>query len=282
MFKVLAALCAACILVGCSRESAQHTVALAGSAAATPPSVPRSQDAHSPRKTLAYEHHVFIELPKDLLPKKIQAVQTACRASTSFTCTLLDISFNEDKGVSGGRLAMRLAPEGVAEIIEVASDGGKVSSRTTHAEDLAEPVADTERQLAQLSTHRDRLMDLMKNKRITLDQLITVSRELGTVQSEIDSLSGRKANLDRRIDTELLTLDFSMPPAALLAERSVVKDALRDFGSQFRDALADVIRVIAVLTPWSMVMLIGFFLFRLVWRGVRRLLARRRMALEPA
>jgi hypothetical protein len=276
MSKVFAALCAACILVGCSKEPEQNAAARVD--VALPQSVMPREAKSSPRKTLAYEHDVSIELPKDLVPKKVQAVQTACAASTSFSCTLLDISLNQDNGVASGRLVMRLAPEGVPEIIKVASESGKVSSRTTHAEDLAEPVADTERRLAELSTHRDRLMDLMRNKSITIDQLITVSRELSSVQSEIDSRSGVKANLARRIETELLTINFSMPETAALAERTVIRDALRDFGSRFRDALADVIRAIAVLTPWLIVTMVGFFLIRLVWRGIGRLLTRPKVA----
>jgi len=277
MSKVLAVLCAACILVACSKEPEQNAAARADVALPQAVVAPREATS-SPRKTLAYEHDVSIELPKELVPKKVQAVQTACAASTSFSCTLLDISLNQDNGVASGRLVMRLAPEGVPEIIKVASESGKVSSRTTHAEDLAEPVADTERRLAELSTHRDRLMDLMRNKSITIDQLITVSRELSSVQSEIDSRNGVKANLARRIETELLTINFSMPETAALAERTVIRDALRDFGSRFRDALADVIRAIAVLTPWLIVTMVGFFLVRLVWRGIGRLLARPKVA----
>src|SRR5436190_5828555 len=110
-----------------------------------------------------------------------------------------------------------------------------------HAEDLAEPVADTERELAQLTTHRDRLQELMKSKDIKLDSLITVSRELASVQSRIDEVATRKAGLRRRIDTELLSIDLRLPDYAVATEQTPVLDAFRSFGSNFKEAIANVI-----------------------------------------
>jgi SMC interacting uncharacterized protein involved in chromosome segregation len=110
---------------------------------------------------------------------------------------------------------MRLAPGGVDPIIALASKDGEVTARTTQAEDLAQPVADTERELTLLRVHRDRLAEFMKNKELKIEQLITVSKELATVQAQIEALASQHANLRRRIDTDLLTLQ----PTPCLDER---------------------------------------------------------------
>ena len=170
---------------------------------------------------------------------------------------------------------MRLAPTGVEPIVAVASKDGKVIGRSTHAEDLAEPIADTERQLALLTLHRDRLAELMKSKEIKIDQLITVSRELASVQSQLDSLGSQRANLRRRVDTELLTIQLSLPRYDYAANNTPVTDAFRDFGSDFREAIGMVIRFFAVLLPWLVVVLPGIFLLRLFWRWIGLLLTRR-------
>ena len=157
----------------------------------------------------------------------------------------------------------------------VASNEGKVTGRSTQADDLAEPVADTERQLALLTLHRDRLTGIMKSKDLKIDQLIAVSRELATAQSQIDSLNTQHANLRRRIDTELLTISLSLPMQEFAADQSPVKDALRYFGSDFREAVGMVIRFLAVLLPWLVIGLPGLFLLRLFWRWIGRVIARR-------
>jgi len=229
----------------------------------------------SARRTLAYEHNVSIELPKSILPARVQAVQSACLSNQALKCTPLDISISTDEAVPSGRIVMRVAPAAVSQLIDLASEGGEVKSRTTHAEDLAEPVADTERELAQLSVHRDRLTEFMKSKDIKIDQLITVSRELASVQSQLDSLNTRKANLNRRIDTELLTLNLSLPRVAIAAEQSQIRDAFKEFGWQFKSSIANVIRFIAALIPWLVIIVPGLFLLRLFWRWIGRRLRRR-------
>jgi hypothetical protein len=224
--------------------------------------------------TLAYEHIVSIETSKDLLPTRLREIEAACNADRASGCTILDVSLRSEQDLPNGSIRMRLAPAGVEPIIAVASKDGKVTGRSTHAEDLAEPVADTERQLALLILHRDRLTELMKSK-LNVDQLITVSKELATVQSQIDSLSTRRANLQRRIDTELLTINMSLPIHVYAADQSPVVNSLRSFGSDFREAVGMVIRFLAVLLPWLVIILPGFFLLRLFWRWIGRMIARR-------
>src|SRR4029079_16828005 len=106
-------------------------------------------------------------------------------------------------------------------------------------------------------------------------QLIAVSKELATVQSQIDSLNSQHANLRRRIDTELLTISLSLPTQEYSADQSPVKDALRYFGSDFREAVGMVIRFLAVLVPWLVIWLPGLFLLRLFWGWIGRVIARR-------
>src|SRR5262245_37143645 len=157
-------------------------------------------------RTLAYEHRVSIELSAAMLPERLDALRKACVEDPKRACTLLDVSRQDTRGIPGGTIRMRLPPNGVEPMVAVASAGGKVVSRSTHAEDLAQPVADTDRQIALLTTHRDRLAEIMKGRDLKLDQLITVSKELATVQTELDAVATQRANLRRRLDTELLEI----------------------------------------------------------------------------
>jgi len=232
--------------------------------------------AAQPRtNSLAYEHTISIETTKEALPARLREIEAACRADQTSGCTILDVSSHAQDDLPNGSIRMRLAPTGVEPIVAVASKDGKVIGRSTHAEDLAEPIADTERQLALLTLHRDRLAELMKSKDIKIDQLITVSRELASVQSQLDSLGSQRANLRRRVDTELLTIQLSLPRHDYAANNTPVTDAFRDFGSDFREAIGMVIRFFAVLLPWLVVVLPGIFLLRLFWRWIGRLLTRR-------
>lgn len=218
---------------------------------------------------LAYEHSVAVEVTRELLNQRLEEIQTACRTDAASGCTLLDVSVSSHELVPSGSVRMRLAPAGVDSMIATAAKDGKITSRTTHAEDLAEPVADTERQLALLTTHRERLDELMKNRTLSVDQLITVSRELASVQTQIEQFSTTRANLRRRIDTELLTINLSVPSHEFYAQQSPVMDALRSFGSDAQRAFAGVIRFIAVILPWLIVLVPGTLALRWWWRRTR-------------
>jgi hypothetical protein len=126
-------------------------------------------------------------------------------------CTLLDFSERTDQSVPSASIRMRLAPASVTPLVAVASKDALVASRSTHAEDLAEPIADTERELALLTTHRDRLAEFMKSKDLKVEQLLLVSRELSSAQTQIDSLNSQRANLQRRVATQVLTINLSLP-----------------------------------------------------------------------
>jgi len=226
-------------------------------------------------KSLAYEHTVTIALEPAVLPNRMKEIQEACATDKKYGCTLLDVLLRSATDAPSGTIRMRLAPGGVAVFTATASKNGAIKEQITHAEDLAQQVNDTERELALLTAHRDRLIEFSKDKSLKIDQVMTVSRELASVQTQIDTAATTRANLHRRIDTELLTLKLNVPAETLIAQRAPIHDAFESFTSDFSDAIAQVIRFIAGLIPWLVVIVPGIVLLRLLWHAVSRWLARR-------
>lgn len=263
-------------LFGCSQKEPSAAAKFsAGQMAMTIPAIASPAQGGRRSDTLAYEHVLSIAMSRELLPGRLREIETACNDDRASNCTVLDVALTSNQDLPNANIRMRLAPGGVEPLVALASTDGEVTSRHTSAEDLAEPVADTERQLALLTLHRDRLTEFMKNKDIKIEQLITVSKELATVQSQLDSMSTQRANLRRRIDTDLLTINLSLPRQDYASEQTPVRDALRSFGSDFREAVGMVIRFFAVLVPWLVIILPGLFLLRLFWQWIGRKLARR-------
>lgn len=279
--RSLIVICVCSALSGCSEREArmmamQAPMEMAGMAVAAAPPAQPVRGA-----TLAYEHNLSVEMDKELLPTRLREVEAACNADRASGCTVLEVALSSDQDLPSGNIRMRLAPAGVEPLITLASKDVEVTGRNTRAEDLAEPVADTERQLALMTLHRDRLTEFMKNKDIKIEQLITVSKELATVQAQIDSLGTQRANLRRRIDTDLLTINLSLPKRAYVSDPAPVSDALRYFGNDFREAVAMVIRFVAVLLPWLVIVLPGLFLLRLFWRWIGRKFSATQIAGRP-
>ena len=266
-----------CLLMGCQKQPAE-SYAVAAAEAPMPMMAPAAvgQAAAQRKATLAYEHTVSIELDRKVLPARLREIEAACAESKPVECTVLQVSLDSQQDVPSGVIQMRIAPEGVNPTIEAASRDGKLTMRSTRAEDLAQPISDTQRRLALMTTHRDRLTEIMKNKDLKIEQLITVSKELSTVQNDIDSLSTEHAQLRRRVDTELLTINLAPPRAVYYSQQTPIRDALRVFGSNFREAVGNVISFIAIVMPWLVIVLPGLFLLRASWSWVGRTLAKRR------
>lgn len=243
-------------------------------AADRPPGANLPERKRREGSTLAYEHSVSVQLAADRVPTRIKELQAAC-AGREAECTLLDVSLRDDRNVPSGSVRLRVAPAAVDPLIAVAAKDAEIVARSTHAEDLAEPVADTERQLAMLTAHRARLEGFIKRKDLKVEQLIAVSKELASVQTQLDEVGTQRANLRRRIDTELLTIELSPPAAAYRGEQTPVRDALRSAGSDFLRAIGQVISFLAMLAPWLAVGVPGVILLRMFWRFVGRWLARR-------
>jgi hypothetical protein len=247
---------------------------LKGFAAPQPQSAGVMQERKA-NNTLAYEHVLQIELAKELIAARVETVRAACMADSKTGCTLLEISNNEDSGVPEGRIQVRIAPSGVDTLQKLSSEGGRVTNRHTSAEDLAQPLADTERQLALLNLHRQRLTEFMNRKDMKVADLITVSRELATVQAQLEDFDSQHANLKRRVDTDLLSINWRAPISAYQSVQSPVLDALKSFGSNFTEAIGQAINFFAYALPWMVVIVIpGLILIRWFWKW----LAKRRSA----
>lgn len=259
-------------LVACGRHRGGEQ--LVETHAATAPLKAEIAEDRAPRSqtSLAYEHTVSIELAKDSVSARVKEVWGTCESHKEFACTLLDVSVHAQLDVPSGRIRMRLAPPAVDSMIDVAAKGGRITARSTHAEDLAEPIADTERELSLLSTHRDRLGEFMKRKDLKVDQVISLSKEISDAdrrpehaESKFAAPRGYRAFDDRTCPSK----------EAYGAEQTPIRDALRSFGVDFRDAVAQVIRFTASFLPWLVIIVPGIVLLRLFWRWITQWIVRR-------
>ena len=270
--SALFALISALVLGGCGRKQVPDGVAGVAEFAASAQdiaTVERPADS-----TLAYSHEVTVELSAEGLLQRLEAVRGACIADRANGCTVLDVVRRNDGGVPSGRVVVRLAPAGVDPLVRLAQQDGKLLSSNTHADDLAQPVQDVERQLAQLNAYREKLSEFM-GRNLGVEQLLTVSKELAGTQTQIDDLTTRRATLRRRIDTDLLTVALQIPRLEAESQRSRIGEASRAFVSTMTSSLADVIEFTAQLLPWLLIVIPGFLGVRWLWNRTSRWLRER-------
>ena len=100
---------------------------------------------------------------------------------------------------------------------------GSVASLRISAEDVTEEAIDLEARLQSLIASRDRLRKLHDSAN-SVTEVITVERELGRVQGEVDSLEGRLKFL--RSASSLASVDLSIRQRIVLGPLGVIAKGL--------------------------------------------------------
>lgn len=229
---------------------------------------PGSADARATAQKLAYEHAMTIEIEEDKIVASLKKIEELCRADQANECVILKSSVSSRTNSHQGMLKLRAKPDGVRAIMRAAGAEGKVREQDTTAEDLAAPIADTEKQLALLKDYREHLMKIADKGGLDVDALIKLNKELATVQSDIEAAGGRFAHLTQRVNTEILSVTLESR-----SEHSASKplsSALSSFAEDLSHGIASVITGMAFIVPWLLALLILFVPMRWVWRKLRR------------
>lgn len=217
-------------------------------------------------KFLAYEHSATVDAAEAQVKPLLDKLVAACHADTANQCTLLA------SGLEGGRqasahLRLRIKRPGVDKLLAMAAAGGELASRNTAAEDLEAPIRDNARRLDMLRSYRDKLLALEDKVGNNAEALIKLSRELASVQSELEAAAGIEARLMERVQLDLLNITIQSRSQRNFW--SPVARAMGDFGSNLSEGVASTITGLAYLLPWALIILAVGAVVRKLWRRAR-------------
>lgn len=243
--------------VGCSNKAlVDHSVDVSG-------------ETSDPASALAYEHSVSVSVAKSEVNRRMQEVRAACKESRFGPCELLQFEQRQAEWPSG-TLVLRVVPDGVEPLVEQAAISGKVGSRSTVAHDLARDVADSARQEQRLQARRAELLAFRERKDLAVADMLALANEIATVETSLAELEQQGAAHERRINTNLLTLQWNSHGSE--SAWAAVGDAITDAGDTAIDGLAEAISYAVMLIP----ALILAFPIALLWRALWRRAVRQR------
>ena len=233
-------------------------------------SAARLQGKEKGAEFLAYEHSVGVDTGETRVRPLYEKVVAACKADTANGCMLLDSSLDSGRYMHA-RISLRAKPAGVQKIVALVAAEGELTSQGTKAEDLGRPVMDSRKRLEMLRQYQAQLQALEKKSGNNVDALIKVTKELATVQTELEEATAANSLLMQRIDTDLLKISISAQGKHSFW--SPVKRSLGNFTENLSEGTANAITALAYILPW----LVGFgIMFPLLRKGWRRLRAPRK------
>ena len=213
---------------------------------------------------LAYEHHVSIQLDKAVIPQRLTDAREACVSERFGACDLLGIE-QGDNSYRAGSLRVRIVPEGVEKLVALASDGGKQLSRNTRAEDLAQAVSDNQQVRERLQRQYKTLEQFQDRKDLSVSDMLALAREMAEVQVQLDASAQESAQQQRRINTNLLTLNFSSEDQRP-SRFSRLSKAFSELLDNVTDGAAKALEMIGYGTPFVIVLFPLALLVRWLWR----------------
>lgn len=246
-----------------------------------PPPPPEPGQPNLPPMTqqaamIAYSYAMGLELPgKQVLPVR-DAHLRACTQAGPSKCQLLGTSSNAvGKDEVTAELRLRGAPlwlEGFRAVI--ASDADKAQGRllinNINSEDLTRQMVDTQATLAAQTKLRDRLTDLLARHQGKLGDLLEVERELARVQGEIDSRASELNVMRTRIAMSDLTVTYASEGVAVSDQTAdPTRAALNDFLGIVSFSFAVLVRFIAGILPWLVILVPTGWAIRRWWRKRR-------------
>lgn len=221
---------------------------------------------------LAYEHSLELDVEENRVGVVHETAAQACRGAVAEQCVILESHLNAGRDVSA-RLKFRAKPAGIRKIIAELKARGEVIRQSVTAEDLSAPISDSAKKLALLNDYRSKLEALRGNASQNIDALIKVNQELAQVQSDIESLTGERAHLVQRVETEILNVTIS--PTYSHSFWRPIAEAFMEFGDNLSRGIASAIHSLAYLIPWGAALLA-------MWWGGRKIRTWRKRRSAPA
>ena len=255
--KIVVLIVAIALLPGCAKKTVQTAPVIAG-------------ESSKAGAFLAYEHTVYVDLGDDGISARLDVVRDACLSERFGACSLLSV----EQGAGNyprGEIAVRVIPSGVEPLVKLASDGAKIRTRATRAEDLAEAVADTTHQGELLARQRARLEEFQSRKDLSVADMLALSKELAALEVQGEQVAKDAAQQRRRIETNRLTIAFAVP--SMRSGTARIGDAFGSLREWFVEGIADALEYFGYALPFLFVGFPLLLILRALWRRATRIRA---------
>ncbi|MBY6128110.1 DUF4349 domain-containing protein [Qipengyuania aquimaris] len=195
-----------------------------------PPAAPRTRPAQSsgndtipPSATsevpvgmpqVAYTYAYGFRVAPNLIRPMQERHADMCEAKGPQVCRIVSMNSGESQGdYAYGSLQIAIASgeaRTFGKALTATSEGmnGELISSSIQGEDLSKRIVDTEARLRARTVLRDRLMDVLRNRRGTVAELVEAERGVAQVNEEIDQARSWLNEMRGRVAYSTMTLEY--------------------------------------------------------------------------
>lgn len=177
-------------------------------------------------------------------------------------------SASSEGRITSGTVTMRVPNSSYADVMNRLKEMGNVSSISEQAQDVTEEYVDLESRIRNLRAQESVYLNLM-SKAQTIEESISVQRELSVIQEQIEQLTGRKNYLDNHVQLSTIQVTLTEPGSDVAVDGDGwgFVDALSDALHGVVDGLSAVIRFLGDALVYILILaLIGLGLYFVIKR----------------
>ncbi len=177
-------------------------------------------------------------------------------------------SWETRPGILSYNMTLRVPAEKLDDAIRQLVELGIKKSESYSTQDITAAYLDTENQIINLESRRDRLREMMNRKTENLRDVLEIDRELSNVQNQLDRLQRTQKGRDTNVDYSTLQLnlqpepqigDFTTPEwSTERSWRNAANDLIRDL----QEIVDQGIRILVFFPIWGSILLIGWLIYR--------------------
>ena len=204
---------------------------------------------------MAYTYGFGFRLPSSDIAALQQRHADMCEARGPYVCQIVQMSHSGDvdDDYATGRLELAVVSEQAREfgkaLSEAAESAGseQVTAGIT-GEDLSKNIVDTEARLRSRVMLRDRMMEVLRTRRGSVEELVQAERSVAQINEEIDQARSWLEEMKGRVAYARVNIDYSTHAAPASDFLSPVSGAVASIGTilGYLLALAIVLATIAV------------------------------------
>jgi hypothetical protein len=271
------AFCAAASLSACNSKHTPYPPAPASAASSIESGASSAAQAGL---HLAYTHQLGLVVPPGTVSAHYDAARDRCLKAAAFRCVLIQASIDvrdlgnrvQDETMQTARLAVRLphdqiAPYTSALTAPLAGESAgtvRITHQSTDAVDLTQPIADNTARLAQLTNYRDSLKAFEGRLTISVADLVKIAGELSQVQSQIETAQAEQRELQTRVETELLDIDFNEDRRGI--SLSPIVRTWSESAATLQTGVASALEFSIEVLPWVPIGALGLLLLAVIRR----------------
>ena len=222
---------------------------------------------------IAYVYSYGFRVARDEIAPLQERHADLCIKLGPLTCQVRSLQQNGAEDDYGyGELQLSVAADKAREfgrdlVVATEKAGGDQVSSSIEGEDLSKQIVDTEARLRSREVLRDRLMEVLRTRKGSVQELVEAERGVAQVNEEIDQARSWLQEMRGRVAYSRLTVTYQSESAGPGGFFEPIRKAIGSIGPVAGNVIGGLILLLTIFVPIG---LIGFGLWLLIKRLRRR------------